>query len=288
MDKVVDAEYSSGISSKIGLKKTFIWYLIGTLVVLWLVATGSGSDGSPSYYNHSDDTPWWSPARVLGSALLALVIPLPHILIACLFKSRRNSMSLLRICRGWYQALLAFCLAGSLASLVNKNSRENVSAFEPRVEAERPPQGADSEVPSDDIFVVHSKQSDQDFANLAIGVDAIGLLEKNYRETVFKGYSKQLEDKGLSKESLPKVTNSRLTSIDVFSVPVGVASVWLSSQTAEGELKSKYIFMAGVVGKTLHTVICSQIHGDNINLMISPKCQSKLNEVFHPKDSSEL
>ena len=50
-------ERSTIRSNYIGLKKTLIWYLIGTVVIFWISALGATSDNPSPYYNELDTTP---------------------------------------------------------------------------------------------------------------------------------------------------------------------------------------------------------------------------------------
>lgn len=114
-----DAEKVNGLvvsAKETRLKATLIWYLIASLVVLGLIAMGSAPSDKPTIYNASDTTPWWSPVRVFGSMVYALIIPLPHVVISLFFKGSRNVVSVLRVFRGWYKALLAFFVIGVFAA----------------------------------------------------------------------------------------------------------------------------------------------------------------------------
>lgn len=130
------------------------------------------------------------------------------------------------------------------------------------------------------ILVIHTKESDDQFSDVVVDEKLIGLLEKEFREGMLKGQAQQLKNRGFSDSALPKVTNSRLSTIDNLGVPVGVATVWLKSKTSDGEMQSKYIIAAGVIGDTLHRIVCSQLTGNEILLLVNPKCNTKLREVF--------
>lgn len=98
-------------------RATIIWYVLGVAAVFVLMAFGVTSENH-TYYNASDTSHWWSPVKLIFAAIFALVIPLPHALIALAFKSKRNLASVLRIFRGWYKFLLGFVLLGTLATVV--------------------------------------------------------------------------------------------------------------------------------------------------------------------------
>lgn len=112
------------------IKATLVWYLIGSLVVFALMAIGSLPSEQPTIYNASDTTPWWSPVRVLGALIFALIIPLPHVLISLFFMGSRNVGSVLRVFRGWYKALLTFLVIGALAGLFNSFARAQLAPLE--------------------------------------------------------------------------------------------------------------------------------------------------------------
>ncbi len=134
-----------------------------------------------------------------------------------------------------------------------------------------------------DVLVIETKESNDQYVDVVIGVEAIDYLERDFRSSSLKNYAQLLKQKGYSAEGVPEVTNSRVGSIDFLGPSVGVATVWLRSSTKEGDISSKYIFAAGVIGDTLHKVICWQQSGDDIMLMINPKCHDKLVEVFSAK-----
>ncbi len=143
---------------------------------------------------------------------------------------------------------------------------------------------ANSELKSDNVIVIYSMESNDQLYGVKIDAEITGLLEKNFRNGMLEANSQLLKNKNFSSKALPKVTNSRLSSIDYFNVPVGIATVWLSSKTSEGEMHSKYIFAAGIIGNTLHKVICFQLNGDDLTLMVTPKCHDKLKEVYWTKN----
>lgn len=369
----------------IRLKKTAIWYLIVTAAILGLSALGATSENPSSYFNNSDTTPWWSPVRILFSATFALLIPVPHILIACLFRKKRNWVTILNIYRGWYIGMAVLAVTVGVAGLIKKNSNDfctsalsieenqrflkrfyandakfykgnsiqygkdtasyktysnclntnrpdrcwtalvgtkaetrreaielelsvGVVLHECQLKLEKPKENAGklnkintsekisnyqnrylreetkstSEI--DNILVVYTQESNDEYSGVIIGAEAINLLEKNLREGMLNSQAQLLKNKGFSSEAMPEVTNSRVSSIDSLGVPVGVATVWLKSATSEGAMRSKYIYAAGVIGNTLHNVICSQLNGDDITLTVSPKCHDKLIEVFSIKN----
>jgi hypothetical protein len=137
-----------------------------------------------------------------------------------------------------------------------------------------------SEQEGDDVLVIYSKESNHQFLDVIIGSEAIEYLEKNLRDVMLNSHAQLLKNEGFSSDATLEVTNSRFTSVDALGVPVGLATIWLKNQTSEGEARSKYIYVAGVIGDTLHNVICSQLNGDDIILMANPKCYDKLVEVF--------
>lgn len=366
----------------LGFNKVALWYLIVFSVVLGLSALGITSEDPPSYYNKMSHTSWWSPVNVLFVALFTLLIPVPNVLIACLFRTKRNLASILRIYRNWYIGIAVlsgviglialsnrnsddFCTSVLSADenksflkkfhendikfyngnsiqygkdtesykaysycvnnnseykcwneLVNSSARTNREALEhelsvgvvlrecqinsmshqkdlsalsdnnslektnTRVMNSRLNSKSGSE--SDNILVIYTKSSGQ-FSDVIIGADAISALEIELRNGVLNNYAKLLKQKGFSSAAIPEVTDIRASSIESFGVPVGIASVWLKSATSEGEMRSKYIYVAGVIGDTMHKVYCSQMNGDDINLLTNKKCHNKLAEVFSQK-----
>ena len=330
-----------------------------------------------------DTTPWWSPVRMLIAAFFALLVPFPNVFIACLFRSKRNWASVLKIYRGWYIGMAVLALAFGLVGLIKNNSNdfctsvlavegnqtslktfhENDSKFfdgnsveygknstpykvysnciennnldecwsdlvgsdvstnreaieyqlsigvvlhECQPKLKKPQEGIEKPIQSNiqkklsssengirqeeaksnsdsdlgNILVVYSKESNDQFSGVTINAEAIGLLEKNIRKGMLKNYTQLLNNKGITGASIPEITSNRVSSIDALGVPVGVATVWLKSATSEGETRSKYIYVAGVIGDTLHKVICVQLNGDGIDLGVNPKCHNKLEEVF--------
>jgi hypothetical protein len=108
----------------IGLRKTAIWWLISSVALSGLWVLGVTSDNPAPYVNWSDTTPWWSRPHegILIGSFFALVIPLPNVLIACLFRSKRTWASVLKIYRGWYIGMSVLALASGLMLLLKTNS----------------------------------------------------------------------------------------------------------------------------------------------------------------------
>lgn len=322
---------------------------------------------------------------MLISAFFALLIPLPNVFIACLFKSKRNWTSVIKIFRGWYIGMAVLALAIGLVGLIKKNNNDfctsvlsieenqnflkrfyendakfykgnsvqygkdsapykaysncistngpekcwtelvetNVRTNRDAIEHElsvgvvlhecqliqkNPQEGPDNSnntnTPEqssndhnghlrkttkptsklDNILVVYTKESNDQYVGVIIGTEAINLLENNFREGILKSHAQLLKSKGFTSDAMPEITNSRVSSIDSLGVPVGVATVWLKSTTSEGEMRSKYIYVAGVIGDTLHKVICSQLNGDDVALMVNPKCHNRLTDIFSPRN----
>ncbi len=261
MANAKDGECSAVTADSSAFKHTIVWYFIGSAAVFY-ISNEENRQGLASAW--------------FFALLFALIIPLPHALIACAFKTKRNKMSLLRIYRGWYIALFVFLIVTSIATLFNTIALEEYS----NMGYEAPQEEKKSELESGEVLVIHSKESNDQYSGAIIDIELIELLEKKYRDSFLKGQAELYKSKGFSSKAIPKVTNNRFSSIDIFSAPVGAATVWLKSQTTTGEAKMKYIFVAGIIGDTLHKIICSQLTGDDIFLMVNPKCQDKLKEVF--------
>jgi hypothetical protein len=130
MDETVAAEQLIVSKGSSKYRITLIWYLIGVSVVFWLVALGVTSETPSPYYNETDTTPWWSPVNLFFSAIFALMIPLPHTLIATAFRSKRNWDSVLAIFRGWYKFTLGLFLIGMVVGLFTSRTHAQLSNLE--------------------------------------------------------------------------------------------------------------------------------------------------------------
>jgi hypothetical protein len=86
-------------------KRSAIWYFLGSLATIYLIIQGN--------------TPGSTASHILGGFFIALLLPLPHALITLAFKSMRSWRSIFKIYRGWYKALVIFCLIGYFAQLFN-------------------------------------------------------------------------------------------------------------------------------------------------------------------------
>jgi len=88
------------------------------------MALGVTSEPPHTYYNPTDTTPWWSPIIVATAALVTLIVPLPHVLIASLFRRKRNWLSLSKIIRGWHVGLVVAIVALGLIGLINRYAND--------------------------------------------------------------------------------------------------------------------------------------------------------------------
>lgn len=80
------------------------WFLLCSATIFGLIAIGSECGGIVYCYGDARDY-WWHPTKVIGSLFFALLLPLPHILIALIFKSKRNSDTILGICKNWHRGV---------------------------------------------------------------------------------------------------------------------------------------------------------------------------------------
>lgn len=135
----------------------------------------------------------------------------------------------------------------------------------------------------DNVLVVHSKESSAQFVDLVIDIETMELLEESLQESHAIREAKMLENAGFSSGAARVITNSTVGTVNHFRVPLGLATVWSKSLSSEGEVRSKYVHVAGVIGNTLHRVVCTQLNGDNMMLLVNKKCQAKLDEVFFRK-----
>lgn len=88
------------------------WYLLCAAVVFGFIASGGNCKSGGIVYCYGDARDyWWHPTKVIFSLFFALFLPLPHILVAILFKSNRNIASILSICRKWHRGAGLFGVA---------------------------------------------------------------------------------------------------------------------------------------------------------------------------------
>lgn len=110
------------------MKKTILatvaWYLFCSVTLLALVAYGNGTYSPHVYYHGEARDYWWHPTNVTLALLLTFLLPLPHVLGALCFRSKRNATSVLSIGKSWYRAVglvvAAFMTAGMAASMLAK------------------------------------------------------------------------------------------------------------------------------------------------------------------------
>ena len=62
------------------------------MVFLFFIAYGGAPGG------------FWRPIHIIVALLLSAILPLPNILLAILFKSKRNIQSIANIARQWHRA----------------------------------------------------------------------------------------------------------------------------------------------------------------------------------------
>ena len=123
------------------LQGTLWWYLLCAATIFGLMAAGSECGGIVYCYGDSRDL-WWHPTKILGSLVFALLLPIPHISVALLFKTKRNLAAILRIAKGWHKIvgllLAALIVLGFLSAQLGKANerRLNVGAANERVEQE--------------------------------------------------------------------------------------------------------------------------------------------------------
>ena len=132
-----------------------------------------------------------------------------------------------------------------------------------------------------EMLVAHSHESDQSIEGMVIDEEILEALEKNYRQIFLRNLSQMYEQQGFSTSEMMDVTEERYTIVDgLFALPIGVANIRTSGNTTSGPVNEKYLYAAGIEGNTLHKVICMEFGNAESILMIAPKCQAKLVEVF--------
>lgn len=95
------------------LKAGIGWYLLCAATIFGLIASGGECKSGGIVYCYGDARDyWWHPNNILFSFLFGLLLPLPHILIALLFRAKRNFATILGICKNWHRGagLLILCL----------------------------------------------------------------------------------------------------------------------------------------------------------------------------------
>jgi hypothetical protein len=104
------------------------WYLLCSAGIFGLIANGSDGGGcTPGgivyCYGDSRDY-WWHPTKVIGSFVFAISIPVPHILFALFFRSKRNLAAVFSIARSWHKAvgvlLVILITLGFLSALITR------------------------------------------------------------------------------------------------------------------------------------------------------------------------
>ena len=111
------------------LKDTMVWFLLGSLAVLWVMTVGASPRHQP-YLDILLEEHWLVLEKFIGACLFSFIIPLPHALISLATKKMRNRFSVSRIYRGWYMALVAFVALGVLAAGVTSTARASSSEME--------------------------------------------------------------------------------------------------------------------------------------------------------------
>ena len=80
-----------------------MWYTVCAVSVFGTMAQ-SQCGGIVYCYGDSRDY-WWHPSRIAFALIFSLVLPVPHLAVAVLFKSGRNIRSVAAICRSWHRTV---------------------------------------------------------------------------------------------------------------------------------------------------------------------------------------
>lgn len=111
---MIDTEnaLTSAPSDKPNLKKqTLLWYGLASAASAYLIVQG----GAPTSVI----------SLILGGLFFALLLPLPHVIIALAFKNMRNWSSIAKIYRGWHKGLVILCVVGFFAEIANNYMEQN-------------------------------------------------------------------------------------------------------------------------------------------------------------------
>lgn len=92
-------------------KQTLLWYCLASAASAYLIVQG----GAPTSVI----------SLTLGGLFFALLLPLPHVLIALAFKSMRTWSSVAKIYRGWHKGLVTLCVVGFFAEMANNYMEQN-------------------------------------------------------------------------------------------------------------------------------------------------------------------
>lgn len=85
------------------------WYFLCAATIVGVMAVGSDCGGIVYCYGDSRDL-WWHPSKLIASLIFAILLPLPHILLALFSKKNRSAGAVARIARRWHKwVALTFC-----------------------------------------------------------------------------------------------------------------------------------------------------------------------------------
>lgn len=101
------------IKKTLRIQATIGWYLLCCVAILALKASGGECVRGGIVYCYGDTRDlWWHPTNLIGSLFFGLLIPLPHILIAMLYKSKRNLACILEINEKWHSGAVLLITVG--------------------------------------------------------------------------------------------------------------------------------------------------------------------------------
>lgn len=87
------------------LRAAMAWYTLCAATIFVLMAAGSGCNSEIVYCYGDVRDHWRHPTNVLASLAFSLFLPLPHILVALFFKTKRNFATALAIGKNWHRAV---------------------------------------------------------------------------------------------------------------------------------------------------------------------------------------
>jgi hypothetical protein len=106
------------------LKNVLFWYLLCSLAIFVVMAYGHNNNGGCTpggivyCYGDSRDY-WWHPNKILVSFVIVLFLPVPHILIALFFKTKRSVAAALSIARSWHKGAASLFIGLSVIAFLS-------------------------------------------------------------------------------------------------------------------------------------------------------------------------
>jgi hypothetical protein len=104
---MVDGQ-SAQLTNRIGDVKiwpTIGWFLLCSVEFFILVASAGDCKPGGIVYCYGDERDnWWYQDKIIFSFIFVFLLPLPHILLSMLFKTKRNVKSVFDVAKQWHRA----------------------------------------------------------------------------------------------------------------------------------------------------------------------------------------